>query len=225
MNDTEFKLRVMVVEDEQKILNSITRKIYNVANDCEIVGTARNGMEALELIEKLRPNIVFTDIKMPIMDGLTLSKAIKTRFSGIEVVIISGFPDFSFAQEAIKYGVFSYIIKPVDDQKLKEVIDDIRVRFEESASRKSRSFTLPQVVTAQNQLIKQMPDDSQIVLFLFCFDNLCYDNTDEVIEKYYGDKMVKIDWVTIIGETESQSGLWIVTDEIAVNQRMLMGSH
>ena len=77
-----YKLRIIVVEDEYRILNSIVRKINSYDAGCEVVATAAHGREALQLIDKHRPNVVITDIKMPVMDGLKLSEIVRenTRY-------------------------------------------------------------------------------------------------------------------------------------------------
>ena len=77
----------------------------------KVVGDAENGEDGLEKIELLEPNVVLTDIRMPYMDGLTLTEKIRQRYPSTKVVIFSGYDDFEYAQRAIKLNVTEYILK------------------------------------------------------------------------------------------------------------------
>jgi two-component system response regulator YesN len=79
----------------------------------EVVGTAANGMEAIELVQKWNPDILITDIRMPGCDGLQLIQAVKEYNPQLEIIIISGYAHFSYAQTAMKYGVGNYLLKPI----------------------------------------------------------------------------------------------------------------
>jgi two-component system, response regulator YesN len=106
------KLRIVVVEDEALIREGIC-SIINSQNDMwTVVGTANNGQEGLELITTLKPDIILTDIKMPYIDGLELAGIIRERDSDTIIIIISGYADFSYAQQALKYNVLDFILKP-----------------------------------------------------------------------------------------------------------------
>ena len=76
----------------------------------QIVGYAHNGVEALEMAEELRPDVVMTDIKMPYMDGLTLSRKLKELYRTVKIIIFSGFDEFEYAKEAIQIEVEEYIL-------------------------------------------------------------------------------------------------------------------
>ncbi|ALB45148.1 response regulator transcription factor [Clostridium beijerinckii] len=116
---------VIVVEDEKLIAKNIIKNIYRANENFEVIGTANNGREALELIETLLPNIVFTDIRMPIMDGLELTKLIFEKYPFIHCVIISGHSDFSYARTAIRYGVSDYLLKPINLGELTTTLSNI----------------------------------------------------------------------------------------------------
>lgn len=92
--------RVMLVDDEEEVIQAIIRKLDWAALGFQVVGHAKNGQDALEMLDTLAPDIIMTDIKMPFMDGLTLCKNVKERYSNIHVVILSGFDDFEYAREA-----------------------------------------------------------------------------------------------------------------------------
>lgn len=112
---------VMLVDDEEAVRQAIASKLEWEKIGFEVIATAENGEEALELAEKLRPDVVMTDIKMPFMDGLTLCHKLKERQRDTRIVIFSGFDEFEYAREAIKLEVEEYILKPIDSEELENV--------------------------------------------------------------------------------------------------------
>lgn len=113
--------KVMLVDDEEAVRQAIARKLDWEAIGFEVIATAENGEEALELAEKLSPDVVMTDIMMPFMDGLTLCRKMKESQRNIRIVIFSGFDEFEYAREAIKLEVEEYILKPIDSEELRNV--------------------------------------------------------------------------------------------------------
>jgi len=124
-------LKVLIADDEEKICRLIEKLIDWKTLDMGLSGVANNGVEALEKIEALSPDVVITDIRMPGYDGLDLVKKTRELNSGVEFVIISGYRHFEYAQTAIKYGVSDYLLKPINKQELSETLKKIRVRFNE----------------------------------------------------------------------------------------------
>ncbi|MFC9709002.1 response regulator [Paenibacillus sp. NPDC056933] len=112
-------LKVLLVDDEIYVRKGMHELIGWDELDMEIVGEAENGLEALKMVECLQPDVVITDIRMPILDGLELIRAVD-ELPHVEPVfiIISGYHDFKYAQQAIRYGVHDYILKPVDDEEM-----------------------------------------------------------------------------------------------------------
>ena len=88
---------------------------------CEVVGDASNGYEGIEVITKLHPDIVITDIRMPGLDGVKMIETLSGRVD-TEYIIISGYSDFEYARQALKLGVKDYLMKPIDDNELDEAI-------------------------------------------------------------------------------------------------------
>lgn len=106
-------LKVFLVEDESLIREGLRDNIPWEQYGYRFVGEAGDGEMALPLIRKSRPDLLITDIKMPFMDGLSLSKIVKEEFPKTKVVIISGYDDFEYAREAIEVGVDQYLLKPI----------------------------------------------------------------------------------------------------------------
>ena len=78
----------------------------------EVVGEAENGADALELVEKLEPDLLLTDIKMPFLSGIELARAVREVRPMVQIAFLSGFDDFTYAQQAIQYNIVSYMLKP-----------------------------------------------------------------------------------------------------------------
>ena len=87
-----------------------------------VVGEATSGLEALDLVDELMPNIVITDIQMPYMDGLSLSKTIKERYPDISIMILTAHDEFSYAQRAVSIGVSEFILKPINKDLLAQTL-------------------------------------------------------------------------------------------------------
>ncbi|MEK0314643.1 response regulator [Cohnella sp. 56] len=114
--------RVVVAEDEPMILNNICAKIERVGARFEIVGRAMNGLEAWEMVERLQPDVLFTDIRMPIMDGIEVIRRAAERFPDLQSVVVSGYDDFSYARLAIRYGAKDYLLKPVEAEDMETTL-------------------------------------------------------------------------------------------------------
>ena len=123
--------RIILVDDEEEVRKGIIRKIDWETLGFQVVGDAENGEEALEMIEQLEPDMVMTDIRMPYMDGLTLSAKIRQKYPSIKIIIFSGFDDFEYAQQAIKLNVTEYILKPVNVEELTEILTRVHENLEE----------------------------------------------------------------------------------------------
>lgn len=123
-------IRVFLVEDEAIIRRGIRDNINWENNGFEFVGEAGDGEYAYPLILKAEPDILITDIKMPFMDGLELSRLVKKALPQTKIIILSGYNEFDYAKEAIKIGISDYLLKPVTSvslmEALRKVADTIR---------------------------------------------------------------------------------------------------
>ncbi len=124
-------IKIFLVEDEFIIREGIKNNIDWAAHGYEFCGEAGDGELAYPMIQKLRPNIVITDIRMPFMDGLELSRLLKKEMPETEIIIISGYEEFDYAKEAIQIGVAQYLLKPINGEELVKEIDAIAAKMEE----------------------------------------------------------------------------------------------
>ena len=123
-------IRVIIADDEKLICRLVQALADWDALGMEVAGTAENGLEALELVESLEPDILITDIRMPGCDGLELIRRAKELRPQLEVVIISGYAHFEYAQSAIQYGVGNYLLKPIKKDELMETLRKMGERCE-----------------------------------------------------------------------------------------------
>lgn len=124
-------LKVFIVEDETVIREGFRDKIPWEQYGFQLVGDAGDGEVALPLIRKIRPDVLITDIKMPFMDGLSLSEIVKEEFPKTKIIIISGYDDFEYARQAIRAGVDQYLLKPITRQTLRGVLVELREKIEQ----------------------------------------------------------------------------------------------
>lgn len=118
-------LRIMVVEDSKPIIRDIVYKIKQFEPDETDVRIAYDGEKALDIIRTYHPDILLTDIKMPLMDGLTLIQKAKSFYPALKCVVISGYDDFEFARKALKLQVEDYILKPVDAGEFRKIMTNL----------------------------------------------------------------------------------------------------
>jgi len=141
--------KVFVVEDEPFILKTIKQMIGNANLNFEIVGDAYNGEVALPLIRDSRPDIVFTDIKMPVMDGLALIQNLRESNPDIVTVVISGFQEFDYARQSLQLGVYDYLLKPLSSQALENLLKRIHAQLK-AKEKESRNELLELLINNIN---------------------------------------------------------------------------
>lgn len=121
------KLRVLLVDDEIIIREGFKRLFDWEAHDCQVVGEAADGMEALARIDTLHPDIVIMDINIPIMSGLKVIQLSRMKHPQIAYVIVSGYDDFSYCQQALRMQITDYILKPVNYEEFGTCIDNLKI--------------------------------------------------------------------------------------------------
>ena len=116
-------IRVMVVDEHGMVRKGIVMFLKNNP-DMEIVGEAQNGREAVELCEKLSPDVILMDLQMPEMDGITATRMIHKQYPRIQIIVLTSFPDRDKVQDALSAGAISYLLKNVSGEDLAEAIRD-----------------------------------------------------------------------------------------------------
>ncbi|MDD3334751.1 MAG: response regulator, partial [Eubacteriales bacterium] len=141
--------KLILVDDEAEIRQGLKEIIPFESLGFTVAGEAGDGMEALRLCESVEPDLMITDIRMPLMDGLTLCRKAKAILPMLQCIILSGYDDFDFAKQAIELKTMSYLLKPISSSEFKEMLvkaretldeefkkrknlDQLRVHFQES---------------------------------------------------------------------------------------------
>ena len=117
--------QLLIVDDEVLIRKALSQYIDWESLNCVVHATASNGKEAIKIIEENKIDIVITDVKMPLIDGIELSRYICKNHPNITTVILSGYAEFEYAQSAIQYHVSQYLLKPISKEKIMSCIKDI----------------------------------------------------------------------------------------------------
>lgn len=118
--------RILLVDDERIIREGIAAIIDWEAHDLMFLGAVRNGIEAYDAIVREHPQIVITDIKMPVLDGLELIAKVKGEFPEIIFIVLSGYSEFELAKEAMRHGVKHYLLKPCNEHKIIDVLQNVK---------------------------------------------------------------------------------------------------
>ncbi len=164
--------RIMLVDDEEEVRKAIIRKMDWEKLGFQVAGDAENGEDALEKLEQLEPDVVITDIRMPYMDGLTLTARIREKHPSMKVLIFSGYDDFEYAKQAIKLNVTEYILKPVNGQELAEILNRVRISLDEEIEQRRNIDTLRESYLGSlpilrelflNDLVRRTTDVARIV--------------------------------------------------------------
>lgn len=114
--------KVLIVDDEPIICEGLKKSVHWEKFNCEVAGTAQNGLEGLEQMRRLSPDILISDISMNNMDGLAMVAAIRSEFPKVEVCLLTGYRNFEYAQRAIKLGVTRFLLKPSRMDEIEEAI-------------------------------------------------------------------------------------------------------
>lgn len=131
-------MKVFLVEDEYIVREGIKNNIDWEKNGYDFCGEASDGELAFPMISEKRPDIVITDIRMPFMDGIELSRMIKEEYPEIKIIILSGHEEFEYAKAAIQIGVEEYLLKPINGDELLQVVNRVAQKIkEENESRET----------------------------------------------------------------------------------------
>ena len=147
-----FKL--LIVDDETTVRKGLTNFMNWSSIECEVIGNASDGGEAIEFLKKNPVDIVITDIKMPDTDGLEVARYVYKNCPDTRVIILTGYAEFEYAQTAISYNVSSFIIKPMNKKELLESVQSIQKQL--ITSKKRSSIEKEEYAFLKEQLLQDM---------------------------------------------------------------------
>lgn len=145
----------MLADDEPEVLRSIQRTLDWEKYGFSVVGAFLNGLDVLEFLENHDVDIVFTDIRMPFMDGIELMHKIKEKYPYIKLVIISGYDDFQYAKEALIHGVLDYILKPINAREMSEVLQKVKDKMDTELEEKQSIQKLRKLYLENQPIIRE----------------------------------------------------------------------
>ena len=169
-----MKYTVLVVEDEHDQRRALIGNVDWASADFEVIGEAENGVEALDVLETLEPDLILTDIKMPLISGLELAARVREIRPATQVVILSGYDSFEYAQTAINYNIISYLLKPISPDEMSKELTKIHKRMDERFSVVSKAHSIGtkeqlRELSIDNFLLplmlgsnEEQPDDSEL---------------------------------------------------------------
>ncbi len=162
-------IKVVIADDEERVCRLIQALVDWDALNMQIIGTASNGLQAIELIRYETPDILITDIRMPGCNGLELIERARKLCPNVYMIIISGYAHFEYAQTAIKYGVGDYLLKPINKKELTDTLTKIKELIEENRKTLEESETMKKgrekdMIKLRRVLIQELLDKKEILL-------------------------------------------------------------
>ena len=146
--------KVILVDDEVEVIDIMKQKIRWNDLGFDVVGSATNGVKALELVEKLQPDVVLTDIKMPYMDGLELARKLNQDYPNIYIMLCTGFDEFEYAKEAVHLEIEEYILKPVNSVELINIFTKLKIKLDQEISERRSMEKLEHYYTESLPLLQ-----------------------------------------------------------------------
>lgn len=159
------KLKVLLVDDEIMIREGFKKLFDWEAHDCEVIGEAADGMEAMAQIDALSPDIVIMDINIPIMSGLKVIQLSRIKHPQIAYVIVSGYDDFSYCQQALRLQITDYILKPVNYEEFGTCIDNLKISLYEQRTTEETMEQEERVITGITRYMqKHLSEDISLAV-------------------------------------------------------------
>ena len=192
--------KVLLADDEKEIRQGIIQKIDWKANGFILAGDAANGREALELAQKIHPDVVMTDIKMPFMSGLELGEVLAVEMPLTKLVLFSGFDDFEYAKQAIQINASEYILKPVDSKEVTTLLQKLKKQLDHEMKERRDVEILRQNYIQSLPLIRQQFFSSLIE------GSFSERKIQELMKQYHIDLKANCWAVTIIKGDNKENG-------------------
>lgn len=219
--------KVCFVDDEIKNYQLFQKLVNWEEKGFEIVGTAADGVEALQMYENLHPDLIFMDIQLPLMDGLECVRCIREEDQDVQIVIVSAYGEFGYAQKAIRYGVQEFLLKPVSRIMLNQLVDKIKTSLDarkdssdrEDIFRNEKAKQLHRMLDTYEENVQEgtasfLKEDALIRIFFR--KELPSSRKEEFCRSLLGDTLQEV----FLGASVSENSLYVVTDAAHVLERI-----
>ncbi|XID93883.1 response regulator [Paenibacillaceae bacterium WGS1546] len=223
-------IKTMLVEDEPPILRNIKNSIEALDPDFRVVACADDGEEAISLLRTVKPDVVFTDIRMPVVNGLDLLSHIQANYPGTVTVIISGYQEFDYARRALRFGASEYLLKPISPASLADLLVQIKERLLEKKNNQAEQYLFDLVhssspVSAHSVELKPYyPYYLIMLLNAGAFSIFSMDCLNPALEFW-----TEIDLADVTAELLAREGIegkaWAFNGKSSVEKLVLFGLH
>ena len=166
--------RVVLIDDETRIVEGLRKVIRWADYNCQVVGTACDAETGTKMIKELQPHILITDIRMPGMDGLSMVAGLRSEFPNMQVTILTGYRDFTFAQEAIRLGATRFLLKPSKMDEIKEALQVMVAQLDKNIRTQEDDQTHNAGSFIVNQALSYMEKNYRQKLTLQAVADCCY---------------------------------------------------
>jgi len=163
-----MKIKVIICDDQEVVCQGLSA-ILSTADNLEVVGIGNNGMDALDLIEKVHPDVVLLDLKMPIMNGIHATRAIKEQFEEVKVLILTTYDADAWLFDAIRNGADGYLLKDTSREELINAIEEVaegKTPLDSKVAGKLFEQISKKIIPAETMLGKDLTDREQEILGL-----------------------------------------------------------
>lgn len=208
---------LLIVEDEKLIRQGIKSMVLRSGIPISMVMECKNGIEALEIIKNQVIDVVITDIRMPKMDGITLVKEINTCKHIPVIIVISGYDDFSYAVELLRYGVRDYLLKPIERGQLTNILAKLEEEFVHTQEKKNTMLTIG-YKQLKNLMVNEEMDTKECELLLNQFSSSFFRGEYVIFCTNYKEVFHSQEEVTFLKEVDGQ-GVFIV--DAVIKDRLL----
>lgn len=204
---------VLIADDEPLLLRNIKSCIEKANSHFRVCWQAMNGEDALALAQQEHPDVIVTDIRMPVMDGLALAGELRQRGLEMPVVVLSGYHEFEYARQALGLGVVEYLLKPISQPELSALLTKLETRLEKEAAGRRYRLLFAAVVGGEENALRQT-DESCFREYrwfrtsLICFGSYCEFDSFATPEprEYWGDTPPE----QLLGSLVKTQSFWIL---------------
>ncbi len=176
--------KVMIIDDEPIIVQGLSRSVPWEKYNCQVVDTAGSGIEGREKILEHKPDMIFLDICMPGMDGLTMVAGLRSEFADMQITILTGFRDFEYAKKALNLGVTRFLLKPSNMDEIEEAV----AAMKDKCDKKREVIGMPADYQELEGEKEQEPQTHEDVA-----SNFIVRNAMNYIEEHYSEKILLSD--------------------------------